>query len=138
MATATNTVCSGEILQTQHRRNFDRSRREYFRVLEMKTAELFALSCDLSGLCSRAGAAQRALLVADLPKLKAAVDTLALLTAELQAKNLQMQEDLRMARAVAVVHRHHLVGHPPEDDLLDGAPARGDPAAAVVPAARRV
>ena len=52
VATATNTVCSGEILQTRHRRNFERSRREYFRVLEMKTAELFALSCELAACLS--------------------------------------------------------------------------------------
>src|SRR5258705_4901864 len=50
VAMATNTVCSGEILQTQQRRNFQFSRSEYFKVLEMKTAELFALSCDL-GAC---------------------------------------------------------------------------------------
>jgi octaprenyl-diphosphate synthase len=59
VAMATNTVCSGEILQTQHRRNFDRSRREYFRVLEMKTAELFALSCELAAYLSAATPAQR-------------------------------------------------------------------------------
>lgn len=60
VAMATNTVCSGEILQTQHRRNFVMSRKDYFRVLEMKTAELFALSCELAGFLS--GTAQRALL----------------------------------------------------------------------------
>lgn len=59
VAMATNTVCSGEILQTQHRLNFERSRRDYFRVLEMKTAELFALSCDLAALLSDASVAQR-------------------------------------------------------------------------------
>ncbi len=59
VAKATNTVCSGEILQTQHRRNFDRSRREYFRVLEMKTAELFALSCELAAVLSNATTAER-------------------------------------------------------------------------------
>lgn len=48
VAMATNTVCTGEILQTQHRRNFEVSRREYFRVIGMKTAELFTLSCDLA------------------------------------------------------------------------------------------
>lgn len=47
VASATNTVCSGEILQTHQRRNFAYTRAEYFRVLEMKTGELFALSCDL-------------------------------------------------------------------------------------------
>ena len=41
VAMATNTVCSGEILQTQHRRDFQFTREKYFRVLEMKTAELF-------------------------------------------------------------------------------------------------
>jgi octaprenyl-diphosphate synthase len=54
VAMATNTVCSGEILQTQHRRKFQVSRHEYFRVIEMKTAELFTLSCDLAGLLSEA------------------------------------------------------------------------------------
>src|SRR5262245_27982412 len=62
VAMATNTVCSGEILQTQHRRNFQLSRTEYFRVLEMKTAELFALSCDLAAFLSGATPAQRATL----------------------------------------------------------------------------
>jgi len=52
VAMATNTVCSGEILQTQHRRKFEVSRREYFRVIEMKTGELFTLSCDLAGFLS--------------------------------------------------------------------------------------
>lgn len=60
VATATNTVCSGEILQTQHRRDFEGSRREYFRVLEMKTAELFALSCELAAFLSGATPIQRA------------------------------------------------------------------------------
>ncbi len=48
VAMATNTVCSGEILQTQHRRDFGFSQEKYFRVLEMKTAELFAVSCELA------------------------------------------------------------------------------------------
>jgi octaprenyl-diphosphate synthase len=48
VATATNTVCSGEILQLQHQRDFHFTREKYFKVLEMKTAELFALSCELS------------------------------------------------------------------------------------------
>jgi octaprenyl-diphosphate synthase len=62
VATSTNTVCSGEILQTRHRRSFERSRREYFRVLEMKTAELFALSCEMAACLSGAGAAERSVL----------------------------------------------------------------------------
>jgi len=59
VASATNTVCSGEILQTQHRRDFERSRKDYFRVLEMKTGELFGLSCELAARLSNAGEAQR-------------------------------------------------------------------------------
>ena len=49
---ATNTVCAGEILQTQHRRDFRFTQNEYFKVLEMKTAELFALSAELSACLS--------------------------------------------------------------------------------------
>src|ERR1700733_7584991 len=59
---ATNTVCTGEILQTQHRRNFEVSRRDYFRVIGMKTAELFTLSCDLAAFLSEAKPEQRAAL----------------------------------------------------------------------------
>jgi len=62
VAASTNTVCSGEILQTRHRRSFERSRREYFRVLEMKTAELFALSCEMAACLSGATAAERSVL----------------------------------------------------------------------------
>jgi octaprenyl-diphosphate synthase len=62
VATATNTVCTGEILQTQHRRNFELSRRDYFRVIEMKTAELFTLSCDLAAFLCDARAEARAAL----------------------------------------------------------------------------
>ena len=59
---ATNTVCSGEILQTQQRRNFPAARRDYFRVIEMKTGELFTLSCDLAAFLSKAAPEQRAAL----------------------------------------------------------------------------
>ncbi|MEO6034613.1 MAG: polyprenyl synthetase family protein [Verrucomicrobiota bacterium] len=59
VASATNTVCSGEILQTQCRRKFHLSREEYFKILAMKTAELFALSCELGGLLSHASPAYR-------------------------------------------------------------------------------
>ncbi len=62
VAMATNTVCSGEILQTRQRRNFQFTQAEYFRVLEMKTAELFALSCDLGACLAGAPPAQRAVL----------------------------------------------------------------------------
>src|SRR5882724_10214181 len=59
VAMATNTVCSGEILQTQHRRDFEFTREKYFKVLEMKTAELFALSCELSAYLSGANPERR-------------------------------------------------------------------------------
>ncbi len=62
VAMATNTVCSGEILQNQHRGDFEFTRENYFRVLEMKTAELFALSCELSAFLSGASAEQQAAL----------------------------------------------------------------------------
>lgn len=62
VASATNTVCSGEILQTQRRKNFELSRAEYFKVLQMKTGELFALSCDLGAYVNGAGAGQRSAL----------------------------------------------------------------------------
>lgn len=62
VASATNTVCSGEIMQTRHRRNFALSQKEYFRVLEMKTAELFGLSCDLAALLAEAPPPHRAAL----------------------------------------------------------------------------
>src|SRR5580765_1456804 len=59
VAAATNTVCSGEILQTQRRKNFELSRAEYFKVLSMKTGELFALSCDLGAFLSGATSPNR-------------------------------------------------------------------------------
>ena len=59
VAMATNTVCSGEILQIQHRRDFHFTRERYFKVLEMKTAELFALSCELSASLSGVSVEQR-------------------------------------------------------------------------------
>ncbi len=62
VAVATNTVCSGEILQTQQRGNFAAARRDYFRVIEMKTGELFTLSCDLAAFLSGANPEQRAAL----------------------------------------------------------------------------
>jgi len=50
VAAATNTVCSGEILQTHRRNDFSLALKDYHRMLEMKTAELFALSCELGDL----------------------------------------------------------------------------------------
>lgn len=62
VAAATKVVCTGEILQNQQRLDFELPRREYFRVLEMKTAELFALSCDLGAFLNAAPRADRAAL----------------------------------------------------------------------------
>ena len=59
VASATNTVCAGEILQTQLRKNFELSRAEYFKVVSMKTGELFALSCDLGAFLSGSPDLQR-------------------------------------------------------------------------------
>ena len=62
VASATNTVCTGEILQTHRRLNFQFTRAEYFKVLAMKTGELFALSCDLGAWLSGATEGERAAL----------------------------------------------------------------------------
>lgn len=62
VASATKTVCSGEILQTNRRRNFELTRAEYFKMLEMKTAELFALSCELGASLTGANPAEKAAL----------------------------------------------------------------------------
>ena len=62
VSAATKTVCSGEILQTHRRRRFELSRVEYFKVIEMKTAELFALSCDLGAWLCGATPTERAAL----------------------------------------------------------------------------
>ncbi len=49
---ATKRVCSGEILQTQSRLQFDLKKDDYFQMLAMKTGELFGLSCDLGAYMS--------------------------------------------------------------------------------------
>jgi octaprenyl-diphosphate synthase len=54
VSTATKTVCSGEILQAQRQRQLHLTRQEYFRILRMKTGELFALSCALGAQLSGA------------------------------------------------------------------------------------
>ena len=59
VAGATNTVCAGEILQTCSRRNFNVDRGHYFKMVAMKTGELFALSCDLGAYLSQTTAARR-------------------------------------------------------------------------------
>jgi octaprenyl-diphosphate synthase len=59
VSAATRTVCSGEILQTHQRGRFDLSRSDYFKVLRMKTGELFALSCDLGSKLAGASNSHR-------------------------------------------------------------------------------
>jgi octaprenyl-diphosphate synthase len=54
VAAASNTVCSGEILQTIAGRTVQLSRGEYFRIVQMKTGELFGLSCQLGASLSGA------------------------------------------------------------------------------------
>ncbi len=49
VSTATRTVCSGEILQNNHQGNLTLGQAEYFKMLWMKTGELFALACELGG-----------------------------------------------------------------------------------------
>ncbi|MBM3878786.1 MAG: polyprenyl synthetase family protein [Verrucomicrobia bacterium] len=60
VASATRTVCTGEILQTKNQGRLDLTRAEYFRMLRMKTAELFALSCELGAWLSGCSPADRA------------------------------------------------------------------------------
>ena len=59
VARATNTVCTGEILQTTQRGNLTLKRADYIRALEMKTGELFALSCELGSALAGATPAER-------------------------------------------------------------------------------
>src|ERR1035437_7891677 len=49
VAMATNTVCTGEILQLQHRRDFTFTREKYLRVVKIKRGDLFALCCERGG-----------------------------------------------------------------------------------------
>ena len=59
VAAATKVVCTGEIIQTQASTRLDMSREDYFRILRMKTAELFALSCELGARLAGAGAEEQ-------------------------------------------------------------------------------
>jgi octaprenyl-diphosphate synthase len=62
VAAASKAVCSGEILQTLRRHDFEITRAEYFKILSMKTGELFALSSDLGAALSGASPTERAAL----------------------------------------------------------------------------
>ncbi|MFN0068483.1 MAG: polyprenyl synthetase family protein [Limisphaerales bacterium] len=60
VAAATKRVCTGEILQTLRRDGFGTEIGSYFRVIEMKTGELFAVACELGVLLAGGDAAVRA------------------------------------------------------------------------------
>ena len=52
VALATSRVCSGEISQTYAKRELNFDRKHYFRIIELKTAELFAVACRLGAIVS--------------------------------------------------------------------------------------
>jgi octaprenyl-diphosphate synthase len=54
---ATNTVCAGEILQTQRRFDIHLDVDKYLQIINMKTGALFAVSCELGAELNGAGAA---------------------------------------------------------------------------------
>lgn len=53
IAKASRDVCSGEILQTQRRFDFNLSLPDYFRIIELKTAALFAAASGLGALLNK-------------------------------------------------------------------------------------
>lgn len=54
---STRKVCSGEIMQTLHRRDMGVTLADYYRVIDLKTAELFRVSCYLGARLSGASEA---------------------------------------------------------------------------------
>lgn len=54
IADASAEVCSGEIMQTQRRFDLKLAMADYFRMIEMKTAALFAVACELGAYLSHA------------------------------------------------------------------------------------
>ena len=56
VAESTRKVCAGEIIQTLRRGTANVSREDYFRVIDLKTAELFRVSCHLGALLGGAPA----------------------------------------------------------------------------------
>lgn len=54
IADASAEVCSGEIIQIQRRFDVKLSVADYYRIIEMKTAALFAVACELGALLSKA------------------------------------------------------------------------------------
>ena len=57
ISTASREVCQGEILQTQRRFDLNLTKKDYFRIIEMKTGALFAAASQLAGVISGAGEA---------------------------------------------------------------------------------
>jgi octaprenyl-diphosphate synthase len=55
IADAAAEVCSGEIMQTQRRYDLKLSTADYYRIIEMKTAALFSVACELAAFISGAG-----------------------------------------------------------------------------------
>jgi octaprenyl-diphosphate synthase len=51
---ATNTVCSGEIVQTQRRFDLNLTLDQYLDIINMKTGALFAVSCELGAVLNGA------------------------------------------------------------------------------------
>lgn len=51
---AAREVCEGEVIQTQRRFDLGLTRQDYFRIIEMKTAALFASATELAGYLSGA------------------------------------------------------------------------------------
>ncbi|MEN8784241.1 MAG: polyprenyl synthetase family protein [Akkermansiaceae bacterium] len=49
---ASREVCQGEILQTQRRFDLNVTKKDYFKMIEMKTGALFAAACKLSAMIS--------------------------------------------------------------------------------------
>ena len=54
---ASNTVCSGEIVQTQRRFDLDLTLDQYLDIINMKTGALFSVSCELGAVLNGAPAA---------------------------------------------------------------------------------
>jgi len=58
IARATRDVCTGEIIQTQRRFDLHLAVEEYFRIIELKTATLFAIAAELGAKLNNAAAPQ--------------------------------------------------------------------------------
>jgi octaprenyl-diphosphate synthase len=54
IAEASAEVCQGEIIQTQRRFDLNLSTADYYRIIEMKTAALFSVACELGAFISEA------------------------------------------------------------------------------------